>query len=107
MLTPLDLNCITSRAWLLNCFFFFSNVANEGNNQAASKTRTTHQLKRQGLLVERGHIGQTGLHLGLDVAFISSCKVDPRDPLERPGKEQPLRRMSDVHICPHQPSPQP
>lgn len=52
------------------------------------QTGPTHQLECHGLLVESLHVRQTSLHLGLDVALISSWKPDPCDPLERSGRGQ-------------------
>ena len=45
-----------------------------------------YQVKGQGVLVEGVHVWEAGLHLGLDVAFFSSCKPDPSDPLKREGR---------------------
>lgn len=63
------------------------------------QTGPTHQLKCHGLLVESLHVGQTGLHLGLDVALVASRKPDPRDPLEQSGQGQTKSWRLELMFC--------
>lgn len=43
-------------------------------------------MESHGLLVEGFHVGQTSLHLGLDVALVSAGEPDASDALEWPQK---------------------
>lgn len=43
-------------------------------------------MEGHGLLVERFNVGQTSLHLGLDVALVSAGEADAGDALEQPQK---------------------